>query len=207
MVRGESRDLRKRHQGADGQLGRGCRRATGTRKDSDQGGPQVLAVSHPSRRALLPEQGSLQDPCRRRADPVGGQERSRPPLFPPLARGVFLRRWFLPARSRQARAAARRGRARPEGIQGDDADAQESRAQAIREDSLRRAPRGFEAIDDPEIAAAIRLKSMVCLRPVGETAIASPALVDDFCAFARDALPLLKWGWDAIANVRSGPPD
>jgi uncharacterized protein (TIGR02453 family) len=75
------------------------------------------------------------------------------------------------------------------------------------EDSLRRAPRGFEAIDDPEIAAAIRLKSMVCLRPVGETAVASPALVDDFCAFARDALPLLKWGWDAIANVRSGPPD
>ena len=48
---------------------------------------------------------------------------------------------------------------------------------------------------------------MVCLRPVGVTAIASPALVDDFCAFARDALPLLKWGWDAIANVRSGPPD
>ena len=70
------------------------------------------------------------------------------------------------------------------------------------EDSLKRAPRGFEAIDDPEIASAVRLKSMICLRPVPETAIASPALADDFCAFARDALPLLRWGWDALADSR-----
>jgi uncharacterized protein (TIGR02453 family) len=70
------------------------------------------------------------------------------------------------------------------------------------EDSLKRAPRGFEAIDDPEIAAAARLKSMVCLRPVPETAIVSPGLADDFCGFARDALPLLKWGWDALADSR-----
>jgi uncharacterized protein (TIGR02453 family) len=70
------------------------------------------------------------------------------------------------------------------------------------EDSLKRPPRGFEAIRDPEIAAATRLKSMVCLRPVAEPAIASPALVDDFCAFAADALPLLKWGWDALVDSR-----
>ena len=70
------------------------------------------------------------------------------------------------------------------------------------EDSLKRAPRGFEAIDDPEIAAAARLKSMVCLRPVPEAAIASPALADDICAFAADALPLLKWGWEAIVDTR-----
>jgi uncharacterized protein (TIGR02453 family) len=70
------------------------------------------------------------------------------------------------------------------------------------EDSLKRAPRGFEAIDDPEIAAATRLKSMICLRPVDEAAIASPALADDFCAFAADALPLLKWGWEALVDAR-----
>jgi uncharacterized protein (TIGR02453 family) len=70
------------------------------------------------------------------------------------------------------------------------------------EDSLKRAPRGFEAIDDPEIAAATRLKSMICLRPVDEAAIASPALTDDFCAFAADALPLLKWGWEALVDSR-----
>jgi uncharacterized protein (TIGR02453 family) len=71
-----------------------------------------------------------------------------------------------------------------------------------REDPLKRAPRGFEAIDDPEIAAAIRLKSMICQRPLAEAAIASPALADEFCAFARDALPLLKWGWNAVADAR-----
>ena len=70
------------------------------------------------------------------------------------------------------------------------------------EDSLKRAPRGFEAIDDPEIAAATRLKSMVCVRPVGEAALASPTLAGDFCAFAADALPLLKWGWGAIVDSR-----
>jgi uncharacterized protein (TIGR02453 family) len=70
------------------------------------------------------------------------------------------------------------------------------------EDSLKRAPRGFDAIDDPEIAAAARLKSLVCVRPVSETAIVSPALAHDFCAFARDALPLLKWGWDALLDSR-----
>jgi uncharacterized protein (TIGR02453 family) len=68
--------------------------------------------------------------------------------------------------------------------------------------SLKRSPRGFEAIDDPEIAAAIRLKSMICLRPVTARAIASPLLADDFCAFARDALPLLAWGWDVLADSR-----
>jgi len=70
------------------------------------------------------------------------------------------------------------------------------------EDSLKRAPRGFEQIEDSKIAAAVRLKSLVCMRPVSEAAIASPKLIDDFCAFARDALPLLKWGWDALADSR-----
>ncbi len=74
------------------------------------------------------------------------------------------------------------------------------------EDSLKRAPRGFEAIGDPEIASAVRLKSMVCVRPAAEALIASPALAEDFCVFASDALPLLKWGWDAIVDSRSGPP-
>ena len=53
-----------------------------------------------------------------------------------------------------------------------------------------------------EIAAATRVKSMVCLRPIAEAAIPSPALAQDFCAFARDALPLFKWGWEVRADVR-----
>ena len=70
------------------------------------------------------------------------------------------------------------------------------------EDALKLAPRGFEAVHDAEIAAAIRLKSLICLRPVAARAIKSPALADDFCRFARDALPLLTWGWDALADSR-----
>ena len=70
------------------------------------------------------------------------------------------------------------------------------------EDALKRAPRGFENIDDPEIAAATRLKTFICLRPVAAAEIRTPALIDGFCAFAGDALPLLKWGWDALSNSR-----
>ena len=70
------------------------------------------------------------------------------------------------------------------------------------EDGLKRAPRGFEYILDPEIAAAIRLKSVICLRPVTEAAISRPTLVDDFYAFAKDSLPLLQWGWNALADSR-----
>jgi hypothetical protein len=47
---------------------------------------------------------------------------------------------------------------------------------------------------------------MICLRPVAEAAIASPALADDFCAFTADALPLLKWGWDALVDERVHRP-
>ena len=76
------------------------------------------------------------------------------------------------------------------------------------EDALKRAPRGFEAIDDPEIAAAARLKSLVCLRPVPEAAIASPALVDDFCAFAarRAAAAQMGLGRDRGSALASTPP-
>jgi uncharacterized protein (TIGR02453 family) len=70
------------------------------------------------------------------------------------------------------------------------------------EDALKHAPRGFENIVDPEIAVAIRLKSMVCERPILESMIRGPTLVDDFCAFASDSLPLLKWGWDALKDSR-----
>ena len=70
------------------------------------------------------------------------------------------------------------------------------------EDALRRPPRGLEDIDDPEVAAAMRLKNFICLRPVSEAQIRKPALVDDFCTFAADSLPLLKWGWDALSDSR-----
>jgi uncharacterized protein (TIGR02453 family) len=68
--------------------------------------------------------------------------------------------------------------------------------------ALKRNPRGFEEIADEEILAALRLKSIVVLRPVPEARIAKAALVDDLVGFAREALPLLAWGWDAISDAR-----
>jgi uncharacterized protein (TIGR02453 family) len=70
------------------------------------------------------------------------------------------------------------------------------------EEALKRAPRGLEDLDDPEIATAARLKNFICLRPLSEARIRKPALVEDFCAFASDSLPLLNWGWNALSDSR-----
>jgi uncharacterized protein (TIGR02453 family) len=70
------------------------------------------------------------------------------------------------------------------------------------EDALKRTPRGFEAVEDPAILAAARQRHFITLRPVSETEIGEPALADSLCAFARDALPLLEWGWDALTDSR-----
>jgi len=68
--------------------------------------------------------------------------------------------------------------------------------------ALKRAPRGFEAIDDPEIVAAVRNTSFIASRDIPNARLASPKLVDDVVAFAGDAMPLLKWGWSAVVDAR-----
>jgi uncharacterized protein (TIGR02453 family) len=74
---------------------------------------------------------------------------------------------------------------------------------ALREqESLKRLPRGFETVAEPAITAAVMRKSHVGARPIDPARLASPALVDDLVAFARQALPLLEWGWAAIADKR-----
>ena len=70
------------------------------------------------------------------------------------------------------------------------------------EDALKRAPRGFDTVDDPDILMAVRQRHFICIRPVSEAEIREPALADAFCAFARDALPLLEWGWEALTETR-----
>jgi len=70
------------------------------------------------------------------------------------------------------------------------------------ENAMKRPPRGFEHVADPALAAALRNKSFICLRPIPEERLASPCLVGDLEAFARDAIPLLEWGWDAAIDRR-----
>jgi uncharacterized protein (TIGR02453 family) len=68
--------------------------------------------------------------------------------------------------------------------------------------AMKRPPRGFEDVEDAEIAAVLRLKSIICRRPIPDDRLATPALVADLEAFARDALPLLQFGWSAVIDSR-----
>ena len=70
-------------------------------------------------------------------------------------------------------------------------------------ESLSRAPRGFEDVQDEAVLAAIRRKSFLVRRPVAEEAILQAAFADDVEAFAAAALPLLQWGWSALAESRA----
>ena len=74
--------------------------------------------------------------------------------------------------------------------------------------ALKRLPRGYEDVDDEAVAAGLRLKSIVVSRPVAETRLREAGLVEDVLSLARDALPLLEWGWDALSDVRTSvrPP-
>jgi uncharacterized protein (TIGR02453 family) len=70
------------------------------------------------------------------------------------------------------------------------------------EGALQRLPRGFEAVDDPAIAAAVKRKSFVCIRPLDAARLSSPDLVKDLQIFAKDTSPLLEWGWAALIDER-----
>jgi uncharacterized protein (DUF2461 family) len=67
---------------------------------------------------------------------------------------------------------------------------------------MKRSPRGFENVEDAEIAAALRLKSIICRRAIPDELLAKPALIAELEAFARDVLPLLEFGWSAVVDSR-----
>ena len=71
---------------------------------------------------------------------------------------------------------------------------------ALSEDqALKRAPRGFEDVDDPEIDRATRLKHMVCERKVAEAS--------DPRAGAGRRLLRVRLGFAAVAHLGLGRPD
>jgi uncharacterized protein (DUF2461 family) len=70
------------------------------------------------------------------------------------------------------------------------------------EHAAKRAPRGFEDVADEEIAAALRLKSIICRRPIAGDALSGVELIAHLTAFAKDVLPLLEWGWPAVVDSR-----
>ena len=62
------------------------------------------------------------------------------------------------------------------------------------EGRLKRAPRGFEAVAEPDLAATVRNRHFVVRHEIDPAAIHHPALADELLDFALRAKPLLDWG-------------
>ena len=69
-------------------------------------------------------------------------------------------------------------------------------------DDMKRAPAEFAGVVDPLAAAAVRKRHFVCRRPFADARLGEADLVGDMVAFARDARPLLDWGWDGLTRDR-----
>lgn len=68
----------------------------------------------------------------------------------------------------------------------------------IDREALKRAPRDYAAID-PRVEHAIRMKNFLARRPYPPSLLQNgPELISQLTAFAKDAMPLLKWGWEII---------
>ena len=67
------------------------------------------------------------------------------------------------------------------------------------ENQLTRLPRGFEALKDGPLDGAVRLKSFIVEEPLPDKLIASPKFAEAVTAFTKRALPLLDFGWSALA--------
>ena len=70
--------------------------------------------------------------------------------------------------------------------------------------TLIRVPKSFEGCP-AEIEEDLKLKSWMITRSLSPDEISSSALVDCVTKFARDALPLLEFGWSALAKFPAGP--
>jgi uncharacterized protein (TIGR02453 family) len=65
-------------------------------------------------------------------------------------------------------------------------------------EALKRNPRDYADID-PRVEHAIRMKNFLTRRPYPESLLQDgPRMTAAVAEFARDALPLLKWGWEII---------
>ncbi len=68
--------------------------------------------------------------------------------------------------------------------------------------ALSRMPRHFEDLRESEVAAALRLRSFVVRRDLSPKQVQGRGLVPAIAQLGADALPLLRFGWDAVDEVR-----
>ena len=65
--------------------------------------------------------------------------------------------------------------------------------------TLARIPRGFEGVP-PEVERAIKLKGWIIRKQLPRSIICSKNVVHEVTVFAKDMLPLLSFGWHALAK-------
>ena len=71
-------------------------------------------------------------------------------------------------------------------------------------DTLTRMPKGFEDLKDSPVADALRLRSFLVRRDLTQEATAGPDLVGAIAGLGAAALPLLRFGWDAVDEAARG---
>ena len=72
------------------------------------------------------------------------------------------------------------------------------------EGAMKRMPRGFEQVQDADLAAAIRNRHFVIRHPIDLASIHDAALVDELVDFTQRARPLLDWGRGVESGLKAG---
>jgi uncharacterized protein (TIGR02453 family) len=67
-------------------------------------------------------------------------------------------------------------------------------------DALKKTPRGFETVDDPVAQEVLKYHSWIVRMNLTKRAMAKRTLVQEVADFAEAAVPLLRFGWEAMAR-------
>ncbi len=62
------------------------------------------------------------------------------------------------------------------------------------DDALKRLPKDFDTITEPDLQAAVKLKHFYAREDIDPARVMEPGLVDDCVGFVKRAMPLLEWG-------------
>jgi uncharacterized protein (TIGR02453 family) len=112
--------------------------------------------------------------------------------------GSFTASGFYHPEPEQLAALRRAIATRPERFHAVERALQKARLSLGRDEALKRLPRGFEDVPAGPTAENLKLKSFVVHREISEDTLGRPRLVKVIADFAEEALPLLRFGWEAI---------
>ena len=66
------------------------------------------------------------------------------------------------------------------------------------EEALKRKPKGFDAVTDPDLIEALCRRSLILRQPLSAEEVSGPAVIARLADFAVASLPLLDFGWLAL---------